>query len=574
MALNYTTNTDFNSDGEFSECELDVSWATLQVKKLLEQSGSPSITINGTSFTITNDDTFLKAVKAMVALNVSASIASDGCAVVNSLPLGISLETPSGKSSPDLFYRLNRNYGELSHSDSSPMANIDASYGSADSRIPNQKWGNVAGENAFNIVAPWAAAKPHKKPGYGFVIENTELFTSDNFTLSFYWFPKAAKGRYFSERVLFDNLSDTGGFRFTETILVGNISNLRSTLALEVGAEGNRFKKTWFLDRLINLNEATNPGADHTDKEWKHYAIKLDSGYLYLYIDGTMKGRFPVGDYNLVSQGKKPVVGEASYGAIRELAIYKTYALSDEEIAELANGTISSNVKTLPIAYYPMNGFNGTSTLTDMGLRGNDATIKGYDQNTDANILDKKCVKLRPPTYFDIDSVGTTSEPNQRNAISLSGFFKFNTNNSKITWATWGSDSSAISVLLSPKSLKLHNTSQITNVNSSAFSAWGLSCDVNAWNHIVLVIEDVYAPGKYQISLYVNGILHSKQSQSNNKINLTFGDYITNVRVGKLPDNASVAWDAEPVYVRGLSMFRHKLSSSDITALSNEQYFV
>ena len=29
MTINYTPNTDFNSD-EFSECELDTSWATLQ----------------------------------------------------------------------------------------------------------------------------------------------------------------------------------------------------------------------------------------------------------------------------------------------------------------------------------------------------------------------------------------------------------------------------------------------------------------------------------------------------------------------------------------------------------------
>lgn len=89
MSLNYTANTDFNGDGNFSECELDASWATLQVKKLLETSGSTTIEIGGTSFNVTNNDTFLEAVKAMVALNVSASIASDGCAVVSSLPVSV-----------------------------------------------------------------------------------------------------------------------------------------------------------------------------------------------------------------------------------------------------------------------------------------------------------------------------------------------------------------------------------------------------------------------------------------------------------------------------------------------------
>jgi len=91
MALNYTANTDFNSDGEFSECELDVSWATLQVKKLLELSGGTSITIGSDNFNIIDDDSFKSAVKAMVALNVSANIASDGCAVLSSLPIGVSL---------------------------------------------------------------------------------------------------------------------------------------------------------------------------------------------------------------------------------------------------------------------------------------------------------------------------------------------------------------------------------------------------------------------------------------------------------------------------------------------------
>ena len=91
MGLNYTANTDFNGDGNFSECELDASWATLQVKKLLETSGSTTIEIGGTSFSVTDNDTFLEAVKAMVALNVSASIASDGCAVVSSLPVQVSL---------------------------------------------------------------------------------------------------------------------------------------------------------------------------------------------------------------------------------------------------------------------------------------------------------------------------------------------------------------------------------------------------------------------------------------------------------------------------------------------------
>lgn len=113
MSLNYTVNTDFNSDSEFSECELDVSWATLQVKKLLETSGSTTIEINGTSFNVTSNETFLNAVKAMVALNVSASIASGGCATVSSLPVGIA-PIPAGGTNlvPIVNLRFNRVHGE------------------------------------------------------------------------------------------------------------------------------------------------------------------------------------------------------------------------------------------------------------------------------------------------------------------------------------------------------------------------------------------------------------------------------------------------------------------------------
>ena len=65
MTINYTANTDFNSDGEFSECELDTSWATLQVKKLLETSTNSTIEIGGESFAITNNSSFLSAVRSL-----------------------------------------------------------------------------------------------------------------------------------------------------------------------------------------------------------------------------------------------------------------------------------------------------------------------------------------------------------------------------------------------------------------------------------------------------------------------------------------------------------------------------
>lgn len=117
MTINYTANTDFNSDGEFSECELDTSWATLQVKKLLETSTSSTIEIGGQSFYVYDDSTFLNAVKAMIALNVSASIASDGCAVTDSLPVSITVaDTVYPFENAVGYWRLNDPYeNELSN---------------------------------------------------------------------------------------------------------------------------------------------------------------------------------------------------------------------------------------------------------------------------------------------------------------------------------------------------------------------------------------------------------------------------------------------------------------------------
>jgi len=125
MSLTYTANTDFNGDGNFSECELDASWATLQVKKLLETSGSTTIEIGGTSFSVTDNDTFLEAVKAMVALNVSASIASDGCAVVSSLPVSVVRVAGDIKYNDVVgYWRLNEQGPEYDSSIGSPSASF------------------------------------------------------------------------------------------------------------------------------------------------------------------------------------------------------------------------------------------------------------------------------------------------------------------------------------------------------------------------------------------------------------------------------------------------------------------
>lgn len=108
MDLTYIAKTDFNSDGEFSECELDVAWATLQVKKLLELSEGGPISIGTSNFNVNNSESLLDAVKAMVAVNVSASIAAGGCKVPSSLPVELEVAIGELKLSDILgYWRLN-----------------------------------------------------------------------------------------------------------------------------------------------------------------------------------------------------------------------------------------------------------------------------------------------------------------------------------------------------------------------------------------------------------------------------------------------------------------------------------
>lgn len=108
MDLTYIAKTDFNSDGEFSECELDVAWATLQVKKLLELSEGGPISIGSSNFNVNNSESLLDAVKAMVAVNVSASIAAGGCKVPSSLPVELEVAIGQLKLSDVLgYWRLN-----------------------------------------------------------------------------------------------------------------------------------------------------------------------------------------------------------------------------------------------------------------------------------------------------------------------------------------------------------------------------------------------------------------------------------------------------------------------------------
>lgn len=156
MSLTYTANTDFNGDGNFSECELDASWATLQVKKLLETSGTTTIEIGGTSFNVTNNDTFLEAVKAMVALNVSANIASDGCAVVSSLPVSVVMVAGDVKYNDVVgYWRLN---------EPGPEYDTDASEPSRTFPLYNSSKNSV--DMSANEVA-WDKSTETLKYGFG-----------------------------------------------------------------------------------------------------------------------------------------------------------------------------------------------------------------------------------------------------------------------------------------------------------------------------------------------------------------------------------------------------------------------
>jgi hypothetical protein len=141
--LEFTATTDFNADGEFSECEVDMSWATLQVKALVEASGNV-VSIGGDNFTITDDASFLTAVKAQHTLNVGGTVAVDGCGDVSSLPLGVSLlDTQYSLENPIAYYRFNdypRTSVDQIIQNQTPTTFLNSVTGIADGQVTDGGW--------------------------------------------------------------------------------------------------------------------------------------------------------------------------------------------------------------------------------------------------------------------------------------------------------------------------------------------------------------------------------------------------------------------------------------------------
>ena len=172
--VEFTATTDFNDDSEFSECEVDMAWATLQVKALIESDGTV-VSIDGTNYTITDDATFKEAVSAQHTLNVAGTVAVADCGSVESLPLSIVVaESMLTKFlSPTLALLVN-NYGQDILLDSSVNKNhLDI----ANAPYTAPKWDI---KDAFECVQTFHSANG------GIVLgESSLLLGEESFTMKF-----------------------------------------------------------------------------------------------------------------------------------------------------------------------------------------------------------------------------------------------------------------------------------------------------------------------------------------------------------------------------------------------------
>jgi len=375
MSLTYTANTDFNGDGKFSECELDASWATLQVQKLLETSGSTSIEIGGTSFSVTDNETFLKAVKAMVALNVSASIASDGCAVVSSLPIDVTIPAPEYPlDNPIAYYRFN------------DYPTILETLGK---KTPDTMKNSVTGNADTTISGGWQWT--HPRPG-------------DQATRKFITFGDVTLGGVDSR--------------------LGNVDwTIHATLTNKnSGAPGSIIKKATFRIQIYGSSLVLTAAGktliisksytnDFQNKESRFTIVnksRESSGSdISLYLNGTKLGQLGIpGRVFTEGELNDPFIVTNKYGHIDEVLVVQKAV--DESLAVKMGTRI---LPFIPRFYHALDLTNETAWQTDaqkISFNGTDLVIDGAKQTT--NIWHDKT---------NVDSEGWSGTQDTRRGVRL-----------------------------------------------------------------------------------------------------------------------------------------------------------
>ena len=330
--LEYTATTDFNADGEFSECEVDMAWASLQVKALLSESSTNTITINENNFTVTNDDTFLLAVKAQHALNVTGSVAQSDCGDVSSLPLII-----APKNMPICRYSF---YSEDPHS-----ARIEDLSGRGNHlTLHNSDLDKRAGRGTFRELDGRQGMVIHHGDMYG-EVSNVNYSGIQSFAVSFF-------ARHFSNKKSLSVVT-LEGTSPSERIVI-NISSRwvkaynEASVTDEQGQVG-KAGSLWGTDK-------STMGVDPS-KEWCHYCVQFIKAYnvskgysTRFYINGAEKRRFgsrmlTFTDVQKISFGTpEPAWASVNGGAvISDFTLFPLdtpgEVLSTQDITALSNGT-------------------------------------------------------------------------------------------------------------------------------------------------------------------------------------------------------------------------------------------
>lgn len=375
MALNYTANTDFNSDGEFSECELDVSWATLQVKKLLELSGGSSIAIGTDNFNVIDDDSFKSAVKAMVAINVSASIASDGCASASSLPISVSLPPEELAKlpyfeSPTIAIMGTTNESLIQYDYSGNNRHLDFNSGDF--------------ANYFKMIKSLKQCFSVNRTGGETGLElgnSSELLGSGSFTVKFdsYGINQAWTSKYITNL----DSSDSHGF---ELVYDGT----KFLLNIKHSTENSEWKPLGELPGAINVSEwmTTTLVYDNSTKTFTLYVYQGDTNHTL--------GSFTLNsDQDEIGNSDKLKLfgANASWNPLRNILVYKK-SISDSKIKSMNDNGDKLN----PLYFFACDdthesynnsavGANNEHKLTShKSLNNNiEATFSGWGDNDWAN---------------------------------------------------------------------------------------------------------------------------------------------------------------------------------------------
>ena len=193
---------------------------------------------------------------------------------------------------------------------------------------------------------------------------------------------------------------------------------------------------------------------------WYHLVCVFKSGDITnskIYLDGVDQTTTDVGTFpsSLSLTGLKTIIGayhsinQVFQGKLSNVAIFNTALTSTQVETLYNNGSPSTDISSLsPTAWYKLNAadtFDGSNwTINDYGSGGNDGTSSGMD-SSNLVVSDLQQTSGYSPYALDFDGINDYLDFNNasanimtnKNAISVSGWFKLNSNTTSTIAGNW-----------------------------------------------------------------------------------------------------------------------------------------